>query len=187
MNLLEIFFGLVPEAIYFSLFMVFAKELKTKRILFILIMIFEYIALKHFIKFNVLFQFIYTFMVYLNFKVLYKDKAIITDLFVFMVASLVLILLSGISYILVNLLIKDIYIAFYVSLIINRISLFSLLIIARKKLPKLYNNYKFFWNRHKDKTVKIRSLTLRNISVILFNLMFYIINIGMLIALFYGK
>lgn len=36
MDLLEIFLGQIPEAIYFTLFMIFAKDLKEKRILYIL-------------------------------------------------------------------------------------------------------------------------------------------------------
>ena len=37
MDLLEIFLGQIPEAIYFALFMMFAKDLKEKRILYILL------------------------------------------------------------------------------------------------------------------------------------------------------
>lgn len=185
--MLEIILGQIPEAIYFALFMIFAKELKTKRTLFVLFMVFEYLALKYFIKFDVLFQLLYTIMTFSNLKVLYKDKAIITDIFVFMGASLLLILLSFISYVPINLLIKDMYVAFYVALTINRIIMFGSLVLLKNRLPKLYKNYRFFWNRHRDKSVKIRSLTLRNISIILFNVMFYIINIGMLVAFMYGK
>ena len=53
MDLLEIFLGQIPEAIYFALFMIFAKDLKEKRILYILLMVIEYLLLKHFIKYNI--------------------------------------------------------------------------------------------------------------------------------------
>ena len=185
--MLEIILGQIPEAIYFALFMIFAKELKTKRTLFVLFMVFEYLALKYFIKFDVLFQLLYTIMTFSNLKVLYKDKAIITDIFVFMGASLLLIFASILSYVPTNILIKDIYVAFYVALTINRIIMFGSLVLLKNRLPKLYKNYRFFWNRHRDKSVKIRSLTLRNISIILFNVMFYIINVCMLVALMYRK
>ena len=184
MSLLEILVGLIPEAIYFSLFIIYAKKLNNKRLLFTLIMIFEYFALKCFIKFNMLFQFIYTIMVYINLKVLYKDKAIITDIFVFMIASLILIISSAVTYGIGALFIKDIIISFYVSLVLNRILIFFILYIFRNKLSEFYKIYKFFWNRHRKIKVKIKSLTLRNISIILFNFMFYIINIGMFIAIF---
>lgn len=41
MDLLEIFLGQIPEAIYFALFMIFAKDLKEKRILYILLMVWD--------------------------------------------------------------------------------------------------------------------------------------------------
>lgn len=185
--LLEIILGQIPEAIYFALFMIFAKELKRNKALFVLFMVFEYLALKHFIKFDVLFQILYTAMTYLNLKVFYKDKAIITDIFVFMGASLLLIITSILSYVPANILIKDMYLAFYVALAINRALMIILLAVLKNRLPKLYKSYRFFWNRHRNTTVKIRSLTLRNISIILFNVMFYIINICMLVAVVYGK
>lgn len=58
----------VLEPIYFSLFLIYGKDLKHKRLLLTFIMIFEYILLKEFIKFNVWFQFIYTFMTFVNLK-----------------------------------------------------------------------------------------------------------------------
>ena len=39
------------EPIYFSLFLIAGKDLKEKRLLFTIIMIFEYVMLKQFIKF----------------------------------------------------------------------------------------------------------------------------------------
>ena len=174
--MLEIIFGQLLEAVYFSLFMICAKNIKEKRVLFTFIMMFEYFILKQFINYNVLFQFIYTFMTYVILKVLYKEKALITDIFVFALASLILIAVSFVSYMIAMFTVNN----FYVALVLNRLLLAVILIILKDKLPRFYNKYKFFWNRHKDRPVKIRSLTLRNISIILFNLMFYIINIGLI-------
>ena len=108
----------VLEAIYFSLFLIFGKGIKNKRLLFIGIMIFQYLILKQFIKFNVLFQIIYTFMSFVNLKVLYKDKAQITDIFLFAVASIILIIISIGSYAIVYFTVGK----YMVALILNRIS-----------------------------------------------------------------
>ena len=72
MDLLEIFLGQIPEAIYFALFMIFAKDLKEKRILYILLMVIEYLLLKHFIKYNIWFQILYT--MYLTVIAKYKNN-----------------------------------------------------------------------------------------------------------------
>lgn len=171
----------VCEALYFSLFLIIGKNLKERRLLFIIIMVLEYLALTSILQFNIWIQIIYTFMSFVNLKVLYRDKAQITDIFLFAAASIILILISFAC--------GMVQIAFgvdhFVLLIINRILMFLVLYLIRNKIFLLYNKYTKNWNRHKNAT--IRSLTLRNISIIAFNVMFCIINIGLIYAIFTGK
>jgi len=169
----------IAEPVYFSLFLIVGKKLKEKRLLLIAIMIFEYIALKHFIQFNVWFQLAYTFMSFVNLKVLYKEKAQITDIFLFAIASILLILISIFCYSIIYFTIKQ----YIIALIINRILMFLALFFGRNIIQKYYQKFCLLWNRH-NKSNKIRSLTLRNISIIFFNLMFWLINIGMALRYF---
>lgn len=166
----------ILEAIYFLLFLIFGKGIKNKRLLFIGIMIFQYLILKQFIKFNVLFQIIYTFLSFINLKVLYKDKAQITDIFLFAAGSIFLIFISMLCVIT-----RYIFNTNYLNvLIFNRIVLFICLFLIKNKINYFYKKYYENWNRKsKGSVIKIRSLTLRNISLIMFNLMFYVINIGL--------
>lgn len=166
----------VSEPVYFSLFLIIGKNIKSKRLLFIFIMLFEYLALKQFIHYNVWFQLIYTFMSFVNLKVLYKEKAQVTDIFLFMVASLILIVTSVFSYFVSYFTIRE----KWLNQLINRPIIFLILFFGRNKIKVTYNKFCMLWNRHNNKT-KIRSLTLRNISIIFFNLMFCVINIGMTI------
>ena len=170
------------EAIYFSLFLIIGKGLKNKRILLTFIMIAEYLLLKQFIHFNVAFQFIYTFMSFINLKVLYKDKAQITDVFLFMVASIILIISSVLCYVLVLFTIKNLVF----TVILNRIVIFTFLYFCKDIIREKYKNFYSLWNRH-NKPNKMKSLTLRNISIISFNVMFWFINLGMLFYLQYLK
>ena len=121
------------EPFYFSLFLIIGKDLKNKRILLTCIMIFEYRMFKQFIHFNVLFQFIYTFMSFVNLKVLYKEKAQITDIFLFTAASIILIVISFVIYV--------IHIYTYnnynIAIIINRIAIFTFLYLSRNKIREL--------------------------------------------------
>lgn len=176
--MLLLFLEKICEAIYFSLFLIFGKKLKEKRILLTAIMIFEYLALKYFISFNVWFQLSYTFLVYITLKVLYKDKAQITDIFLFASASIVLVIIS----ILCGLMLFKYPQFYFIMLIINRFLIFNFIICFKNKINTIYNKFMKYWNRKKQPQ-KIKSLTLRNISIIIFNLMFYTINICMLIAI----
>lgn len=177
-----LFLEKICEAIYFSLFMIYGKNLKEKKLLFIGIMIFEYLLLKHFIKFNVYFQLVYTFMSFINLKVLYKEKAQVTDIFLFAAASLILVLISISCYGIIYFTIKN----YIVALIINRILLFAFLYFSKNKIKKVYKKFCSLWNRHNNPK-KIRSLTLRNMSIIAFNLAFWLMNFLIIFFLTYLK
>lgn len=165
------------EPIYFSIFLIIGKDLKQRKILFILIMLFEYLMLTSIIKFNIWFQLIYTFLSFINLKVLYKEKAQITDIFLFTAASIILIIVSIFSFTIIQCTIN----IYNVALILNRIILFLILFIFKNKIREWYKEFYSLWNRH-HKPNKIKSLTIRNISIISFNTMFWIINIGMVLA-----
>jgi hypothetical protein len=91
-------------------------------------------------------------------------------------------LICGLSYALIYFTIKQ----YVVALLISRILMFSFLMIFKNKIAKMYEKVYKLWNKHNHKG-KLKSLTVRNISVILFNLMFYIINIAMGICLLLGR
>lgn len=179
MEIIRLILEKILEAIYFSLFLIIGKKLKNKRILLTCIMIFEYIMLTSIIEYNVFFQFAYTFIVFVNLKVLYKEKAQITDIFLFASASIILILMSLFTYITALYTYKN----YFISLIINRILLFAFLYLSRNKIREIYKKFYSYWNRHNNPKA-IKSLTLRNISIIAFNLMFWIINFGMVYSKF---
>ena len=174
--MLILFLEKVCEAIYFSLFLIYGKNLKEKRILFIGIMIFEYLMITKLIQYNTWIHISYIIMTYINLKVLYKEKAQITDIFLFMFASIILILFSGIFAILVY----NNIINYIVAIILLRICLFLFLFFNTKNINGVYKTFCKSWNRNKNS--KIKSLTLRNISIIIFNLMFYSINLAMIIC-----
>lgn len=176
MNLAELLLGQIPEAVYFALFLIFTKELKTKRILFTILMAVEYLLLKSFIHFDMWFQIGYVIMTFLTLKVLYKDEAQITDVFTFGIASIILIILSAISFLIFGPDMKLVTIT-------NRILLISFLVLTHKSLPNIQDLYNKLWNRNDAISKKMKSTTFRALNAVVFNLMFVVINLGMLYAL----
>ena len=65
--------------------------------------------------------------------------------------------------------------------------MFTFLFIFKDKLNKIQKMYKKLWNRNDKEKNKIKSLTFRSINLVLFNIMFYIINLGMIYAIFTRK
>lgn len=169
----------IPEPVYFSLFLIIGKNIKEKRLLLTGIMIMQYLLLMHIFPYNVWFQIIYTFMSFVNLKVLYKEKSQVTDIFLFTAASILLILISAFCYGVFYATIKN----YTIALIINRILMFVVLCFSKNKIRNIYKKFCSIWNRHNNPK-KIRSLTLRNISIIIFNLMFWLINLGIALRVF---
>ena len=177
--MLELLIGQIPEAIYFALFMIFVKGLKEKRFLFTILMVVEYILLKQFIHFNIQFQVCYTFITYIILKLLYFEKAQIIDVFTLGIASVILIAFS-IVFSIPKLLFPIDYIY---CVVCCRIALFLMLILLNNRLNVIQKVYKKLWNRNDKVEKKIKTTTFRSINLVLFNILFYVINAGMIFAI----
>ena len=173
----------VCEAIYFSLFLILGKNIKEKKLLFISIMIIEYLMITEVIQYSIWIHISYIIMTYINLKVLYKEKAQITDIFLFMFASMILIIICIFSYFVLQGW-KD-FLHYVFSLMLSRALMIIVFLILRKYIQPIYKKFYDLWNKRKNS--KIRSLTVRNISIILFNIMFYILNLVLGLYLIIGR
>lgn len=185
-KMLEIIFGRVAEAIYFSLFIIFTKRLKEKRILFTILMIAEYLILYACFPYDIKFQISYTFISYIILKILYKEKAQTTDIFTFAIGSIVLMISCLLPSFIFLSHFSDLF-YYYIYVAITRILIFGFLFIFKDKLYKIQNIYKKIWNRNDKVNKKIKSTTFRSLNIAIFNIMFYILNICMLYAIFLRK
>ena len=181
MDLAELFLGQIPEAIYFTLFMIFAKNLKEKRILFIILMIIEYLLLIYTFQYNWMFHIGFMITTVLTLKVLYKEKSQITDIFILLISYIVMIISSAIC-----------VFAFMFNTILaavaNRILLFILLVGFKDEIMNIQSLYKHLWNRSEKPSVnKIKSITFRSINLVVFNIIYVIINVGMIFAIYYNN
>lgn len=167
---ISIFVGILPEILYFSLFLVYTKNLKEKRIKLSILIFIAYMLCVVVQRYKVLYYSLFVFLIYAILKILYKQKAQITDIFMFSISVLYLTLLSFLIYIPKN------NTQYFICLFLNRILLF-IPFIFRKRFSGLYKSYYDLWNRNYTKKQPIKSITLRNISLILFNFVILVINI----------
>lgn len=164
-----ILFGVLPEVAMFSLFLTFAKGIKEKRFLLTLLMFIAYLGLKIAFSYSVYFNICYMFATYLILKLLYKGKAKITDIFTMSFTSILLIVLSCVTYYLIP--------NYFLSMIVNRLLVLVMIILAKVYARDLYLKFNSCWNRNRLKPNKIKSLTLRNISIISFNIGIFVIDL----------
>lgn len=173
---MELLLGQIPEAIFFALFMIYAKGIKEKRILYTILIVVEYLLLINIFPYNLKFHISFMIMTYIILKLLYKEKSQITDIFILLISYIILGISSALSFFTFN----DVIIAS----IVNRAILFVMLFSFKYKLIKIQKLYKNLWNRKANNKFKIKSTTFRALNVIIFNIFFYILNIFILYSLF---
>lgn len=176
MNLLQLLLGQIPEAIFIALFMIFTKDIKNKRLLFTVIMTIEYLLLMSLFAYNWMFHILYLVMTFIILKILYKEKAQITDVFIFAMSYIFIIMSSVVCYIISS---NNVVIG----CITNRLMLFIPLLVLNYKLSYIQRIYMKYWNRNDKIKKKMKSITFRSLNVVVFNLLFSIINFGMIYAL----
>lgn len=170
--LISILFGLIPEVLYFTLFITYTKNIKEKRIKLFLLISIAYFLCMLIIQYEIIYYILFIVCVYAILKILYKDKTQIIDIFVFSLSTIYLTLLSYLGFIFFN----DDLSNYYTLYIIARILLF-VPFIFKSKFNTLYKRYCKLWNRNDKEKRPIKSITLRNISLIIVNIVIFFMNI----------
>ena len=183
MDIMAFMFGQLPEAIYFALFMIFVKDLKERRILFITLTIIEYLLFLNVFKYNVYGHIGFFICTYCILKILYKERAQIIDVFSLCIASIILIGISAMSYGIGFICGRN----FTLALVLNRITMFLFILVFNTRLHSIQLMYKKHWNRHDERKSKIKSTTFRAINACVFNVMFYGINLGLIFILLQNR
>ena len=79
MNIFELLFGQIFEALYFSIFIILAKNIKEKRFIFISLMICEYVIIFNLFPYSIWSHILFFILYYVLMKILYKDKCQIKE------------------------------------------------------------------------------------------------------------
>lgn len=174
--ILSILLGLIPEVLYFTLFICFTKNIKEKRFrLFLLISIAYFICIL-LRMYRLIYYLLFVALVYLILKLLYRKKTQIIDIFVITFSFFHLSLMSYICFLFMNY-DKSNYFLLYIA---DRILIFSIFIF-KNKFNKIYKKYCSMWNRNDNIKKPIKSITLRNISLISMNFIIVFMNIYMIL------
>ena len=168
----SILFGLIPEVLYFTLFLIYTKNIKEKKVrLFILIGI-AYFLCMLIKQYEIIYYLLFIALVYIILKILYRKKTQIIDIFVFSLSTVYLTLLSYLAFIFFT----DDLSNYYVLYVIARILLF-IPFIFKNKFNVLYKKYCKLWNRNDKEKRPIKSITLRNVSLIIVNIVIFFMNV----------
>ena len=166
--LLSILLGLIPEGIFLAWFIIGAKRMDRHTALhFAVFTIAMFVIIGTVLPYTIWFCILVITLVYISMKVLCKPTEFL-DLFLLTIPFLLFGITGYPCYylaaILPNWLPPNL-----TTLIINRILIIIILSALYPHLNKWYNAYKKLWNRHKGN--KIKSITVRNISILLCNIL----------------
>lgn len=130
--LLTIFLGMIPEVLYFYLFLIYTKKINYKKKMLFFGIMFLYIICLLIIKYQPIYYISFIILVYILLKMLYKEKTQIIDIFVFSISTIYLTLIGFICSRFVN----NIYTMYFIMLTINRILLFLPFIFRKNSKTK---------------------------------------------------
>lgn len=167
----NLFLGMLPETIYFTIFLVYTKNIKEEKFKIFKIICIAYIFCIMIVRLKTFYYVCFIFITYLLLKIIYKKKIELIDIFAFSISTIYLTLLSYICFYFM----KSDYTNYYILFLINRILLF-LPFAFRKYFHIWYNKYKSLWNRNDAKNNPIKSITIRNISLITINISIFLLN-----------
>ena len=168
----SILLGLIPETLFFTFFLIYTKNIKEKKLKLFILIIISYILCMFIQRYKIIYYVLLIILIYIISKILYKEKTQIIDVFVIATMYLYLTITSIICFSFV----KEDFSNYYILAIINRL-LLLIPFIFKNKFKLIYKKYCSLWNRNDNIDRPIKSITLRNISLILLSLLIFIVNI----------
>ena len=168
--LLSLLLGILPQTLFFMLFITKLKGIKTKRIKLTILLFVICALLNMIIKYNLYLYLLFIPIYYIILKLLYKKKTQIVDIFIIALSFTIMMLISYFC----SLIYRKNMSLYWLGYVINNILLFGNLAII-KLYKKFYKFYCKNWNRKAGN--KIKSITLRNISLISINVAIVIADI----------
>lgn len=162
---MNIIFGVLPDVLFFTIFLIFSKNIKEKRIILFILLLLNYLLSKSFLGKTIAFNIFYTFGSIVIIKILYSAKVEFIDIFLFSIASIIITLVSILSYLIYYIAYNLFRVDYMWMYMLDKIILFIPLIMNKNKLKEIYMKYRLFWNRETNPG-GIKSLSLRIISLI---------------------
>ena len=172
---ISILLGLIPEVLFFTLFITYTKGIKEKRVKLFLLISIAYILCMFIQRYKIFYYMLFVILIYWIMKFLYKKKTQIIDIFIISLSFSYIYIISYLLFLFIN---NDMS-NYYILYLIDRILLF-IPFIFKNKFNKLYKIYYKFWNRNDNEKRPIKSITLRNISLVFINLLIFFIDIYLL-------
>lgn len=163
---ISILLGMLPECLFYTFFWITLKKINSKKKIFFILIFFIYFILITIERFEALYYFLFGLLIYIVLTILYREKTNFLDIFVFYLACAYVFFISCACMAFIP--------KYEIALIVNRMLLFMPFIFKRQ-MVQIYQKYMYIWNKETNFSEKIKSITLRVVTILLFT-MFIIIS-----------
>lgn len=170
--IISLLLGMLPEVLYITAMTSYLEGIKTKRIRLFLLNSLGYIVLIMICRFELIFYISY--IIYLYWVLKLNFKAHISSFFMISVVFSSIVWVSFIC---------SFFSSYELGYIMSRLFLITIYLYLRKELKIVYDNYKACWNR--NSVHKIKSITLRNCSLVFINTMIVTLDIFLMMCSIY--
>lgn len=157
--IISLLLGIIPDVMYYYVYLRKIKNICDKKNIFFLLLIVNYVICIILIQYHFYLYIIQDIIMYLIMKKMYNSQ--INDIFLVFFLELYMILLSIMCFFLIE--------NYTIAFIVYRMLMFAPLLFINK-IKLFYKNYTMLWNRHNIPN-KIKSITLRNISLVVLNVL----------------
>lgn len=159
--IISIIFGVVPDVIFLTFFITQIKEQKEKRKITFTLIFCIYLLCFTIKRYDLLY---YTFsigFIYIILKGIYKDKIELMDIIIVTLTEIHILTSSYISFKIFGNHMEY----YYFALVIDKI-LVLLPLLFSKKTSKIYQRYQKLWDRKLIENRSLKSITIRNLSIV---------------------
>lgn len=156
--ILSLIFGAGLDSLYYFLYINKIKDINNKKLILYIGIFVGYILFNMLLRYNFYLYLLFDIFIFILIKFLYKSQ--ICDSFVILIIDIYCMLISLIIYFTIS--------NSFIALLLNKILLFMPLLL-RNRLNLVYKKYIDLWNRSKERKI-IKSLTLRNLSLLILNI-----------------
>lgn len=159
--LISILIGIIPDVIFLTFFITQVKDEKEKRFTTLILILISYVLCFTIKRYNVLYYALSVGLIYGVLKGIYKEKIKLMDIIIITLAEAYILTCSYISFKIFGNQMEY----YYLALIIDKI-LILLPLLFSKKTNQIYKRYQQLWDRNSIPNRNIKSITVRNLSIV---------------------
>lgn len=159
--MISVILGVIPDVIFLTFFITQIKTKKEKRGITFVLILFAYIVCFTIKRYDLLYYAFSIGIIYIILKGIYKDDIELIDIIIITVAEVHILTSSYISFKIFGNNLEY----YYLALVLDKILIFLPLLFS-KKTNKIYKRYRELWDRNLIENRNLKSITIRNFSII---------------------